>query len=166
MLKLFNVCSKYATEHSLSWQVLFFNCVLKQPQFSLRGLALHFGEMRVLNVTNCTSRYLGVIISVNDHYLDLKRQKIFIFNNYDYANTNMFLRKFVKCTPHVKCYIFKRYYCNLHSAPYWYDSTETAMMKLNVQYCYAYLAIILLLRKYINNNNSLFQTLVHIHNKT
>ena len=39
-----------------------------------------------------------------------------------YANANMLLRKFVMCSPDVKCYLFKTYCCNLYCAPFWYDS--------------------------------------------
>ena len=42
----------------------------------------------------------------------------------------MLLRKFVKCSTDVKCYLFKTYYCNLYCAPFWYDSTKTAMKNL------------------------------------
>ena len=46
----------------------------------------------------------------------------------------MLLRKFVKCSPDVKCYLFKTYCCNLSCAPFWYNSTKTAMKNLNVAY--------------------------------
>ena len=46
----------------------------------------------------------------------------------------MLLRKFVKCSPNVKCYLFKTYCCNLYCAPFWYDSTKTAMKNLKVAY--------------------------------
>ena len=46
----------------------------------------------------------------------------------------MLLRKFVKCLPDVKCYLFKTYCCNLYCAPFWYDSTKTAMKNLKVAY--------------------------------
>ena len=46
----------------------------------------------------------------------------------------MLLRKFVKCSPGVKCYLFKTYCCNLYCAPFWYDSTKTAMKNLKVAY--------------------------------
>ena len=39
-----------------------------------------------------------------------------------YANANMLLRKFVECSPDVKCYLFKTYCCNLYCATFWYDS--------------------------------------------
>ena len=70
-------------------------------------------------------RYLGITISVKNCDLDLKRQK-----RRFYANTNMLLRKFVD----VKCYLFKTYCCNLYCAPFWYDSTKTAMKNLKVAY--------------------------------
>ena len=50
------------------------------------------------------------------------------------ANANILLRKFVKCSPDVKCYLFKTYYCNLYCAPFWYDSTKAAMKNLKVAY--------------------------------
>ena len=51
-----------------------------------------------------------------------------------YANANMLLRKFVKCSLDVKCYLFKTYCCNLYCAPFWYDSTKAAMENLKVAY--------------------------------
>ena len=79
------------------------------------------------NVTNC--RYLGITFSGKNCDLDLKRQK-----RRFYANTNMLLRKFVKCSPDVKCYLFKTYCCNLYCAPFWYYSTKTAIKNLKVAY--------------------------------
>ena len=46
----------------------------------------------------------------------------------------MLFRKFVKCSPDVNCYLFKAYCCNLYCAPFWYDSTQTAMKNLKVAY--------------------------------
>ena len=83
--------------------------------------------MSIPIVTDC--RYLHVYISVKNCDLDLKRQK-----RRFYANTNMLLRKFVTCSPDVKCYLFKTYCCNLYCAPFWYDSTKTAMKNLKVAY--------------------------------
>ena len=34
----------------------------------------------------------------------------------------------------MKCYLFKTYCCNLYCAPFWYDSTKTAMKNLKVAY--------------------------------
>ena len=55
-------------------------------------------------VTDC--RYFGITISVKNWDLDLKRQK-----RRFYANTNMLLKKIVKCSPDVKSYLFKTYFC-------------------------------------------------------
>ena len=52
-----------------------------------------------------------------------------------YANANnMLLRKFVKCSPDVKYYLFKTYSWNLYCAPFWYDSTKAATKNLKVAY--------------------------------
>ena len=55
--------------------------------------------MSIPNITDC--KYLDITISVKNCKLDLKRQK----KRY-YANTDMLLKKFVKCSPDVKCYLF------------------------------------------------------------
>ena len=50
----------------------------------------------------------------------------------------MLLGKFVnsspemKCPPGVKCYLFKTYCCNLYCAPFWYDSTKTALKNIKI----------------------------------
>ena len=46
----------------------------------------------------------------------------------------MLLRKFVKCSPDIKCCLFKTYCCNLYCTPFWYDSTKTAIKNLKVAY--------------------------------
>ena len=51
-----------------------------------------------------------------------------------YANTNLLLRKFSKCSVDVKCYLFKTYCSNLYCAPMWFDCTKTALKKLKVAY--------------------------------
>ena len=63
-------------------------------------------------------RYLGITISTKNSDLDLKRQMRKI-----YANTNLLLRKFSKCSVEVKCYLFKIYCSNLYCAPMWFDCT-------------------------------------------
>ena len=76
------------------------------------------------------NKHLNITISVKKKCdLDLKRQM-----RKCYANANMLLRKFVKCSPDVKCYLFKTYCCNLYCAPFWYDSTKAAMKNLKVAY--------------------------------
>ena len=128
MQKLLNVCSNYATEHSLSYNAnKSYSLCFKATTIKFESPTLYFGQMSIPNVTDC--RYLGITISVKNCDLDLKRQR-----RRFYANTNMLVRKFVKCSPGVKCYLFKTYCCNLYCAPFWYDSTKTAMKNLKVAY--------------------------------
>ena len=101
------------------------NVCFKATTLKFERPTLYFGQMSIPYVTDC--RYLGITISVKNCDLDLKRQK-----RRFYANTNMLLRKFVKCSPGVKCYLFKTYCCNLYCAPFWYVSTKTAMKNLKV----------------------------------
>ena len=72
-------------------------------------------------------RYLGTTISIKNSDLDLKRQM-----GKMYANANVLLRKFSKCSINVKCYLFKTYCSNLYCAPMWFDCTKTALKKLKV----------------------------------
>ena len=117
MQKLLNVCLKYATEHSLSYNAnKSYSLCFNATTIKFERQTLHFGRINILNVTDC--RYLGITISVKNCDLDLKHQ----MRKY-YANANMLLRKFVKYPPDVKCYLFKTYCCNL-CAPFWYDSTK------------------------------------------
>ena len=128
MQKLLNVCSKYATKHSLSYNASkLYSLCFKATTIKFKRPTLHIGQINIPNVTDC--RYLGITISVKNCDLDLKRQM-----RKCYANANMLLRKFVKCSPDVKCYLFKTYCCNLYCAPFWYDSTKAAMKNLKVAY--------------------------------
>ena len=51
-----------------------------------------------------------------------------------YANANLSLRKFSRCSVNVKCYLFKTYCSNLYCAPMWFDCTKTVLTKLKVAY--------------------------------
>ena len=99
--KLLNVCSNYATAHSLSYNAnKSYSLCFKATAIQFERPTLYFGRMSIPNVTGFW--YLGITISVQNCDLDLKRQK-----RRFYANTNMLLRKFLKCSPDVKCYLCK-----------------------------------------------------------
>ena len=51
-----------------------------------------------------------------------------------YANANLLLKKFSRCSVNVKCYLFKTYCSNLYCAPMWFDCTKTVLTKLKVAY--------------------------------
>ena len=80
--------------------------------------------------------------------LDLKRQMRKI-----YANANLLLRKFSKCSVDVKCYLFKTFCSNLYCSPMWFDCTKTALKKLKVAYNNS-LRRFMILPWRNNNNNS------------
>ena len=100
MQTLLNVCSKYATEHSLSYNAnKSYSLCFKATIIKFKRPTLHIGQINISNVTDC--RYLGITTSVKNCDLDLKRQM-----RKCYAKANLLLRKFVKCSPDVKCYLF------------------------------------------------------------
>ena len=81
--------------------------------------------MKIPTVEQC--RYLGTTISTNNSDVDLKRQMRKL-----YANVNLLLRKFSKCSVDVKCSLFKTYCSNLYCAPMWFDRTKAALKKLKI----------------------------------
>ena len=83
--------------------------------------------MKIPTVDQC--RYLGITISTNNSDVDLKRQMRKL-----YANVNLLLRKFSKCSVDVKCFLFKTYCSNLYCAPMWFDCTKAALKKLKIAY--------------------------------
>ena len=122
MQQLLNICQNYAIDHQLlyngskSYSLCFKSKSIKitQPLFFLNLLKIPI-------VGSC--RYLGITISTTNSDLDLKRQMRKIL----YANTNLLLRKFSKCSVDVKCYLFKTYCSNLYCAPMRFDCTKTAL---------------------------------------
>ena len=84
-------------------------------------------DLLIPNVSEC--KYLGTIICQKNCDLDIKRQMRKL-----YANVNMLLRRFSKCSAPVKCYLFKIYCSNLYCASLWYNNIMTAMKKLKIAY--------------------------------
>ena len=60
---------------------------------------------------------------------DLKRQM-----RKCYANANMLIREFSKCSVNVKCYLFKTYCLTMCCSALWFNSTRTALTKLKIAY--------------------------------
>ena len=61
--KLLNVCSKYATKHSLSYDAnKSYSLCFKATTIKFKRLTLYIGQINIPNVTDC--RYLGITISV------------------------------------------------------------------------------------------------------
>ena len=63
MQKLLNVCSKYATKHSLSYNAsTSYSLCFKATTIKFQRPTLHIGQINIQNVTDC--RYFGITISV------------------------------------------------------------------------------------------------------
>ena len=91
------------------------------------NLPLLFRSARDSKSYQC--RHLGVMICTKNCDIDLKRQmKKF------YANSNILSRKFAKCSPDVKCTLFKSFCSNMYCSTMWYNGTVTAMRKLRIAY--------------------------------
>ena len=93
MQQLLNICQNYAIDHqflyngSKSYSLCFKSKSIKiiQPLFFFLNL------LKIPIVESC--KYLGITISTKNRDLDLKRQMRKI-----YANTNLLLRTFSKCS--------------------------------------------------------------------
>ena len=51
-----------------------------------------------------------------------------------YANINILSRKFAKCSPDVKCTLFKSFCFNMYCSTMWYNGIVTAMRRLRIAY--------------------------------
>ena len=128
MQQLLSICDIYAKEHDLlynggkSYSLCFKpKCsTFNRPTFTLNHL----------NIPNVNqSKYLGIVINETNCKPDLKRQMCKL-----YANINMLIRKFTKCSPDVKCFLFKSYCSNLYCSILWYDCSKTALKNLRIAY--------------------------------
>ena len=118
----------YAAEHQLLYNgSKSFSLCFKRKELKVSSPFFFLGKSKIPMVEHDTpvidySRYLGTTISIKNIDLDLKRQMRKM-----YANANVLLRKFSKCSINVKCYLFKTYCSNLYCAPMWFDCTKTAL---------------------------------------
>ena len=51
-----------------------------------------------------------------------------------YANINILSGKFSKCSPNVKCMLFKSFCSNTYCSTMWYNCIVIAMRKLKISY--------------------------------
>ena len=128
MQKLLNLCSKYAVDHSLTHNAKksFLLCFIPRT-VKISRPQLYLDTLVIPHVSEC--KYLGIIVCQKNCDRNLKRQmKIF------YANANMLLRRFSRCSIPVKCYLFKTYCSNLYCIPLWYNFTLIAVKKIKIAY--------------------------------
>ena len=123
MQKLLGTCSKYAIDHSLTYNAKkSFSLCFIPGTLKFGRPKLYIDNLLIPNVSEC--KYLGTITCQKNCDLDIKRQM-----RKFYENVNMLLRRFSKCSTPVKCYLFKTYCSNLYCAPLWYNSTQQLLLR-------------------------------------
>ena len=128
MQHLLNNCNEYATTHKLLYNVSkSFSLCFKKNTLKVSFPLFYLDQIKVPTVEQC--RYLGITISTQNSDIDLKRQMRKL-----YANVNLLLRKFSKCSVGVKCFLIKTYCSNLYCAPMWFDCTKPTLKKLKISY--------------------------------
>ena len=111
MQHLLNICKEYAFTHKLLYNgSKSFALSFEKNTLKVSSPSFYLDQMKIPTVDQC--RYLGITISTNNSDVDLKRQMRKL-----YANVNLLLRKFSKCSVDVKCFLFKTYCSNLYCAP-------------------------------------------------
>ena len=128
MQHLLNICNEYATTQKLLYnRSKSFSLCFKKNTLKVSAPSFYLDQITIPTVKQC--RYLGITISTQNSDIDLKRPMRKL-----YANINLLLRKFSKCSVGVKCYLFKTYCSNLYCAPMWFDCTKAALKKLKIAY--------------------------------
>ena len=99
MQQLLHICNEYAAEHQLIYNgSKSFSLCFKRKDLEISSLTFFLHQSKIPLVEQC--RYLGTTISIKNSDLDPKRQMRKL-----YANANLLLRKFSKCSVNVKCYL-------------------------------------------------------------
>ena len=128
MQHLLNICKEYGFTHKLLYNgSKSFVLCFKKNTLKVSFQSFYLDQMEIPTVDQC--RYLGITISTNNSDVHLKRQMRKL-----YANVNLLLRKFSKCSVDVKCFLFKTYCSNLYYAPMWFDCTKAALITLTIAY--------------------------------
>ena len=92
MQHLLNNCNEYATTHKLLYNgSKSFSLCFKKNTLKVSFPLFYLDQIKVPTVEQC--RYLGITISTQNSDIDLKRQMRKL-----YANVNLLLRKFSKCS--------------------------------------------------------------------
>ena len=137
MQELLNVFHSYAIEHLLLYNGnKSYSLRFKPTSIKFQRPCFYLGENIIPKGSQY--KYLGVKISDHNCDADLKRQM-----SKFYANANMLIRTFFKCTVDVKCYLFKTYCSTLYCSAMGFDSTKFAMKKPKVAYNNSYMYLCL-----------------------
>ena len=99
MQQLLHICNEYAGKHILIYNgSKSFSLCFKRKELKISSPTFFLDQAKITLVEQCM--YLGTTISIKNIDLDLKRQIRKM-----YANDNLLLRKFSKCSVNVKCYL-------------------------------------------------------------
>ena len=100
MQQLLYICDTYAKEYDLLYNGSKSYSLCFKPKCSIFNRPVF--TLNHLNIPTVNqSKYPGIIISENNYAPDLKRQMCKL-----YANVNMIIRKFSRCSPDMKCFLF------------------------------------------------------------
>ena len=101
MQELLDMCSTYATEHLLTYNgSISYSLCFKPKHIKLYAPCFYLNKLEIPKVDQC--KYLGIMISIKNYVINMKKQM-----RKFYANINILSRKFYKCSPDVKCTLFK-----------------------------------------------------------
>ena len=128
MQKLLDMCSNYAIEHLLTYNgSKSFSLCFKPKHIKFHAPCFYLNRLEIPRLHQC--KYLGIMISIKNCDIDIKRQM-----RKFYANIKILSRKFSKCSPDVKCTLFKAFCSNMYCSTLWYICTVTAMKRLRIAY--------------------------------
>ena len=124
MQYLLDICNSYAIEHVLTYNnSKSYSLCFKPKHIKLDRPHFYLNSLEIPRVDQC--KYFGIKICIKNCDIDLKRQMRTV-----YANINILSRKFAKCSPDVKCTLYKYFSSNMYCSTMWYNGTLTTMRKL------------------------------------
>ena len=125
---MLNICKDYAEQQSLHYNgSKSFSMCFKSKTIKFVRLDLFLGDLKIPLVSEC--KYFGITISEKSCDQDIHRQM-----RKFYYNAKILLRRFLKCSIDVKCYLFKMYCSNLYFSSFWYDSSKRTIKKIRITY--------------------------------
>ena len=96
------MCSTYAIEHLLTYHgSKSYSLCFKPKHIKFYSPFFYLNKLDIPKVDQC--KYLCIMISIKNCDIGIKKNKIRKF----YANINILSRTFSKCSPDVKCTLFK-----------------------------------------------------------
>ena len=109
MQSLLDICNSYAIEHVLTYNSnKSYSLRFKPKHIKFARPCFYLNRLEIPRVDQC--KFLGIMICTKNCDIDLKRQM-----RKFYANINILSRMFAKCSPDVKCTLFKSFCSNMYN---------------------------------------------------